>query len=355
MQLQHHTGLIHHEPGRSTLGLVLVAPCGGKAVHLVDYDGSILHTWTVLDGGVTFCAELLPNGNLWVNERAPVRKGVELTGSGFMREYNIDSEVVWEHHDPYQHHDAARLRGGGAAYLAYTDPDESITTSIHGGVPGSESPVGICGEVIREVDESGVVVWERHMHEFGTEQFPLHRNANRWSTGHTNTILELDDGNYLVSSKVLNLVLILDRQTSEITWHFKDDQMGGQHDAQILHNGNVLVFANGAYSRDLHHSQVWEIDPRTNEVVWKYKAKDNPQSFFSPHIGGAQRLVSGNTLVCEGAKGCIFEVTPDGDVVWEYICPDFNELPAAGFGKTNWLFRARHYAFDSPEVADFTP
>ena len=125
--------------------------------------------------------------------------------------------------------------------------------------------------------------------------------------------------------------------------------MGGQHDAQMLDNGNILIFANGAYSRDLHHSEVWEIDPATNDIVWRYAAKDNPQSFFSPHIGGCQRLSSGNTLICEGAKGCVFEVTPEGDIVWEYVSPFANETEI--FGKVNWLFRARHYAADGPELA----
>ncbi len=140
----------------------------------------------------------------------------------------------------------------------------------------------------------------------------------------------------------------IDPKTGEIVWHYQNDEMGGQHDAQMLENGNILIFANGAYASDLHHSQVWEIDPGTNEIVWRYRSKDNPQRFFSPHVGGCQRLASGNTLICEGAKGCVFEVTPDGDVVWEYVCPYFNEVP--GFGKLNWLFRARHYPPGSPEL-----
>lgn len=347
--LTHHTGVTFHDPSRSTPGYVLIAPCGSTEVYLTDYAGEVAHTWNTLAPGITFCSKLLPNGNLFVNERADVRKGVDLTGSGLMREYDANSNLVWEHHDPYQHHDMQRLPTGGAAYLAYTDAPAGIADTIVGGIEGSESPVGICGEVIREVDEGGAVVWERHLTEFGTNRFALHPNANRWSTGHTNTIVRLDDGNYLISSKVLNLLLIIDRETSEIAWHYQNDAMGGQHDAQPLDNGNLLCFANGAYSRDLHHSQVWEIDPRTNEVVWQYRSKDNPQSFFSPHIGGCQRLASGNTLVCEGAKGCVFEVTPDGDIVWEYICPTFSETP--GFGKINWLFRARHYAPGVPELA----
>jgi len=124
--------------------------------------------------------------------------------------------------------------------------------------------------------------------------------------------------------------------------------MGGQHDVQMLENGNILLFANGAYSADLHHSQVWELNPTTKRIVWRYRGKNNPQLFFSPHIGGCQRLASGNTLICEGAKGCIFEVTPDGDIVWEYVNPYTNF--AGEFGHVNWLFRARHYQLNALEL-----
>jgi len=346
--LAQKTGVTFQGAAQATGGYVLIAPCGGQVVYLIDYDGTVLHQWQVA-GGLTFWSELLPNGNLFVNERAEVRRGVALTGSGWMREYDRDSTLVWDYYDAYQHHDARRLETGGAVYLAYTELDARTQAQVQGGVPGSETDVGICGEAIREVDEEGRVVWERHMTEFGSAAFPLHRNASRWSTGHTNTVVPLPGDRYLISCKVLNLLLILDRPSDKIIWHYQNDEMGGQHDAQMLGNGNVLVFANGAYASDLHHSQVWEIAPKTNEVVWRYKARNNPQSFFSPHVGGAQRLASGNTLICEGAKGCLFEVTPEGDVVWEYVCPYFNETPP--FGQINWLFRARHYAADAPEVA----
>ena len=42
-------------------------------------------------------------------------------------------------------------------------------------------------------------------------------------------------------------------------------------------------------------------------------------SFFSPHMGGAQRLPGSETLICEGNKGCVFEVTPDGDIVRDFL------------------------------------
>jgi hypothetical protein len=88
------------------------------------------------------------------------------------------------------------------------------------------------------------------------------------------------------------------------------------------------------------------------EVTWDY-TDPAPISFFSPFMGGAERLWNGNTMVCESAFGRLFEVTPDGTLVWEYVIPDFNEYPSPlnSFikGSTNSCFRAHRYqASDVP-------
>src|SRR5258708_7871961 len=59
------------------------------------------------------------------------------------------------------------------------------------------------------------------------------------------------------------------------------------------------------------------VDPTTNAIVWKYQ-EPVATIFFSPMISKAQRLPIGNTLVNEGSFGRIFEVSRDGDVVWEF-------------------------------------
>ncbi len=341
-----NAGVTFHDTTRATPGLFLINPSEGGETFLVDYAGAIRHRWAVGKGVTNWCY-LLPNGNLFVNSRCDAPKGVALTVSGLMREYDWNGKVVWEHVDPWQHHDARRLPDG-AVYAAYTSMSAQEEARIAGGIAGSEPEGGMCGEVLREVDERGAVVWEWDCVQLGYDRFPLHRNSNRWSNGHSNTIQPLADGKYLVSSKSRNLIYIVERKSGALLWHYQNDAMGGQHDAQMLDNGNILLFANGTYAADLHHSQVWEIDPASNTIVWRYVAKKNPMSFFSPMIGGCQRLPSGNTLICEGAKGCLFEVTREGDVVWEYVCPHFSHHPM--FGQINWLFRARHYAVDGPEV-----
>ena len=58
----------------------------------------------------------------------------------------------------------------------------------------------------------------------------------------------------------------------------------------------------------------------SNQVVWYYRST-LPNSFYSQYISSAQRMPNGNTLINSGANGHFFEVTPEGEVVWEYINP----------------------------------
>jgi hypothetical protein len=129
---------------------------------------------------------------------------------------------------------------------------------------------------------------------------------------------------------------------SDITW-------GMQHDVQRINNGNFLFFANGLNTLTFPHSRIIELDPKTKKNVWQYKGSP-PLSFFSPHISGAQRLDSGNTLICEGGWGRFFEVTPDGEIVWEYISP--YEIEYLSGDTLNWVFRCYRYAEDSPQIGN---
>jgi hypothetical protein len=52
--------------------------------------------------------------------------------------------------------------------------------------------------------------------------------------------------------------------------------------------------------------------------AWSYS---DPGTFYSSFISGAQRLSNGNTLICSGAQGRIFEVTRERRMVWDYRNP----------------------------------
>jgi hypothetical protein len=120
-----------------------------------------------------------------------------------------------------------------------------------------------------------------------------------------------------------------------------NEKLFSQHDASWIKpgrpgEGDILVFNNGLNRPGNHYSTVDEIVPPVNDngeyylesgsaygpatQTWIYIGNP-PTSFYSSLFSGAERLVDGNTLICDGTEGRFFEVTPEGATVWEYTNP----------------------------------
>jgi hypothetical protein len=145
-----------------------------------------------------------------------------------------------------------------------------------------------------------------------------------------------------MSYNTLSTLVIVDRATGAVKWRWAD-QTSSQHNPTWLENGRVLVFDNGSRR---NYSRVIEVDRASSEIAWEYTGKPR-DSFFSMNVSGAQRLPNGNTLITEGRSGRLFEVTPDGTVVWEYINPSVCTHRGQ---RSRAVFRAYRYGVDSPEI-----
>jgi hypothetical protein len=120
-----------------------------------------------------------------------------------------------------------------------------------------------------------------------------------------------------------------------------DQKLYSQHNAHwilkgLAGAGHILLFNNGVERSDGSYSSVDELvlpvdsqgrylfKPGTacgpDRPVWSYTAPKK-DDFFSSFISGAQRLTNGNTLICSGANGTVFEVTPEKEIVWKYVNP----------------------------------
>ena len=344
------TGLTHHDPAASTPGFTIFTPLYVSRTYLLNMAGDAVHEWDIV-GTVTAYAQLLENGHLLVATKSPESAPPLQQAGGWIRELDWDGNTVWEYNDPYQHHDLRRLANGNTAYLAWELLPEEFAMRVQGGTPGSEHADGIWGDVIREVDPSGNLVFEwRAWEHLEIEAYPLHPDSNRHEFAHPNTLFPMADGNYLVCFRHIDLLIIVDRATGEITWSRHDPELGGPHDAQFLPNGNLLIFANRGGLRP-RGSAVIEFDHLTGEEIWAYWG--NPtHTFDSNFISGCQRLWSGNTLICEGLWGRIFEVTPAGEIVWEYVSPhSFHRTVGPSHGDVNFVFRAYRYQPDGSELA----
>ena len=132
--------------------------------------------------------------------------------------------------------------------------------------------------------------------------------------------------------------------------------------------GNILIFNNGI---GRGYSTINQIVPPVDTAgnytlsagaafgptspVWTYVSSP-PTNFYSAEISGAQRLPNGNTLICEGIKGNLFEVTAAGQTVWRYLCPVTSTImtqgdsipvdPARSDQLMNAVFRVSRYGTD---------
>lgn len=160
-----------------------------------------------------------------------------------------------------------------------------------------------------------------------------------------------------------------------------DQQLFAQHDLHWIPAGypgagNLLMFNNGRGRPDGDYSSVVEVTPPLmgngtyareqgkpfgpERATWEYTAPEK-KDFYSSFISGAQRLPNGNTLICQGADGTFFEVTPDKEIVWKYVNPVVGPEGGSHRGEnekpTNAVFRVYRHPVDHPAFAgkDLSP
>jgi hypothetical protein len=301
----------------------------------------------------------LSNGHLLLRAHPPRDPGITAGfpgGAAALLELDWDSQVVWEYRNPMMHLDFERLPNGNTLVLQWSILTPELTSAIHGGYKRDDDPDQMLGDMVSEVTNNGTVVWEwRSWEHLSLEVDVICPLENRREWTHQNAVNVTAGGDMLVSFRKTSTVGIVDRASGAFRWKWGPGVISHQHYPVMLDNGNVLLFDNGShgYGLGVTCSRVIEVDPATNDIAWDYRG-DPPFAFYSPVISGAERLPNGNTLICEGSAGRLFEVTANKEVVWEYINPFFTvgAVPSGGgpLDMGNSVFRAHRYGPDHPAL-----
>jgi outer membrane protein assembly factor BamB len=308
-----------------------------------------------------------------------------------------EDETVWA---ARQHHDWQREGSPVGYYAPGAEPasDRGRTLILaHKNVHNPDvSDKRLEDDYLLEVDWEGNVLWDwlasDHVDEFGfsgdarnaiyrSAAYNEARDSVDWL--HINSATYVgpnrwyDDGderfhpdNVIISSRNANFIAIVAR-SGDVVWRIGPDfratpaqleigQIIGQHHPHVIPEGlpgagNLLVFDNGgragygvgnptapdgAQTVSRFDSRVLEIDPTTLDIVWEYSIGGQESfRFFSQYVSSAQRLPNGNTMINEGNGGRIFEVTADGDIVWEYVNPYASD-------ETSRIYRAYRVPYD---------
>ena len=345
-----------YRPDKTYNGFTLFTPMTASPSNtwLIDMQGRLVHRWK-LPGWVRMQAVLLPTGNLlyavW-NPEGPFRE-LPFAG-GEIIEADWDGNIVWRYAERFMDsHDWIRLKNGNTLIQKYVAVPKKIAAKVKGGIAGSEREGVMYGYCLQEITPDRKVAWEWLTYEhLDPELDSITALCPRCFWPLWNSIYEMPDGNIITCSPYTDNLTIIDKTTGDIKWRWGKGIISFAHNPTMLDNGNILVFNNGRYGPTPTHSRVMEVNPTTNEVEWEYKA-DNPVDFYSNYIGGCERLPNGNTLICEGSMGRFFEVTPSGEMVWEYIVPFYARHAVAGWGGidiglSSATFRAHRYGPDYP-------
>lgn len=375
------SGLTKYDPGKAYKGYTLYTSLTGDGtVYLIDMTGKPVHKW---DMGIApgMYGRLLPNGNLFYSGRTSSGYGGDsyhMSGKGgAIIEADWKGNKISRTEISSVHHDQIKLPNGNIMAFAWEPVPSTKKALVKGGVPGTEFPDGtIMEEVVVEVDVKGNKVWSwRASDHMNFNDYPVCPENDRLEWLHANAIDYLPADNpvtgkegFMLSLRHPSTVIIVEKATGNVVWRYggcipgEFGKLGAQHDSHVIPKGlpgagNILIFDNGLNLPSvpastlywgMGHSRVIELD-KNKKVVWMYEHKDvgwkfeniPPKwKFNSPYIAGAQRLPNGNTLICEGGTARIFEVTRDGEIVWEFINPDRKAV-----------FRAYRYGPDFPGFA----
>jgi hypothetical protein len=346
-------GLVYRDKAKSCGGYTLFSPVRGHHADLLDPEGRIVHQWHHPEG--IQHVKWLSNGRLLVQSLPPdSAEGAEHIGgsAGALLELDEDGKVVWEYRDPYMHHDYQRLANGNTLVIRWAKLPADITARVRGGHVASGDPDWMWGDVVTEIDPGGSVVrewrsWE-HLSTDHHVKCPL-ESRKEWT--HLNSIEITTGGDWLLSFRLTSTIAIVDAQTGDVRWRWGTDVLSHQHHATELEDGHILVFDNGCHRREMpSFSQIIEIDREGDKIVWRYQGEPI-LAFYSFMISGCERLPNGNTLITEGATGRLFEITPEGETVWEFVSPWI--LPSR-FGPTSAVFRAYRIARGDPRLTGLT-
>jgi hypothetical protein len=413
-------GLVTNEQSASP-GYTLYSPLEMKRTYLVDLDGKVAHTWRhSTQPGLN--QYLLEDGTLVRAGRLKLKGPFEdAKGQGGRVEaVDWDGNLLWRfdyaNDQVMQHHDVEPLPNGNVLFLAW-ERKSAAEARAAGRDPKLLREGEVWPDTVIEYDPRAqqIVwtwsVWDHLIQDHDATKanygdvaaHPEKIDLNFAAVGdgeadwnHANSI----DYNPALDQIVLSLrshseVWVIDHGVStedargpagDLLFRTGDPanyrkgkvaerELFAQHDAHWITDGltgagSILVFNNGV-AKKRQYSTVDEITPvvengqyvkddngvfmASTERVYPNNRKDRD---FAALVSGTQRLPNGNTLITYGPFGRIFEVDPDGRVVWDYVNPHYTvrkdtpTINTTGFEiKPWWTFQAERYAPDYPGLA----
>jgi len=299
-------------------------PLSDQDLLILSNDGSSVFHRKV--NGVATDFKLQPNGNLTYYDNG---------GRAF---YELDKNYAlvdsFRCGNGYQtdNHELQILPNGHVLLLGLDPEIVDMSRIVSGGNPQAT----VIGNVIQELDQNRTVVFQWRTFDHFQITDATHENllASTIDYVHANAIEKDNDGNLLISSRHLDEITKIDRQTGDIIWRwggknnqftFVDDPIGFSHQHSIRRtpDGTLILFDDGNFHAPRFSRAVeYSVDEQAKSATLAWQFRHSPD-VFGFAMGSVQRLPNGNTLIGWGmGSPAVTEVRPDGSVAYELRLPD---------------------------------
>jgi hypothetical protein len=358
-------------------GYTLYFPQGGTKAYLVDLSGSPIHTWTFTSTYKTCYSTYLLSGGVLL--RTVAKQGTFFGGgpvSGEVQKVDWDGNILWDFvystQDYCSHHDIHAMPNGNVLLIAYERKTAAQVTQA-----GCSQSIEMWPDKIVEIQPSGTnggtIVWEWHAWDhlvqehdptksnYGVvadhpELLNINYNTSRdWM--HMNGVDYNEELDQIVfSSHALNEIYVIDHSTTvaEAASHSGGNsgkggdflyrwgnpsayQAAGITDFNVVHDAHWVPADNPCFPNALsgynnkggaggktcvdiikppYNGYNYTLTPGSAYAPATYDWRNTYSGNMSQDNGNSQQLPNGNTLVCIGMSGFIYEIDSNQNQVW---------------------------------------
>ena len=345
-------GVMLVKPDGVMPGARLVAHNRTEAV-LMTVDGKELYRWSMP-------LHAIPGQEKWKDEAGYINwryvhllEGGELLvvyENAFTTPYGLgivkldkDSNVLW-YYDGHTHHHLSVAEDGSIYAL-----EQQIQDVVPEGYPDIITPfydeyvihLSPDGKLLERVsimeavlnsDHAYLVKYMRYMKHKRDEDFMHPNKAEVLSAAQAAALPDAKPEDVLISIREVDAIAVLDMQNKRLRWAMQGAWYH-QHDPDVLPDGTIMLFDNqglSAVNDTVERSRIVTVDPATSQILWQYPTSDDVP-FYSMIRGGQEQLPNGNILITESSAGRAIEITADGEVVWEYLSPELQQVEANSY------------------------
>lgn len=323
-------------------------------VVMYDHDG--LPVWYYIHGpyndrGGAVSTEFLDSSNTVLIGPTGLTQQIENPQDVPPREVDLAGNTIWEGPtnvppDEQLSHHVSKLSNGNYLLLRWMKAEGEPTDAR-----------------LEEVTPNNQVVWDWNLYDFYTP--PEDWSSTDWGTVdwcHANSAtVDIENDEVYLSCRWLGLFKTkynYDNNNPELEYHLPaiynssgegdmafvppESRFNDIHDPEIHDNGTIMFFDNDGWNYyptapGGYHSRILEFavneDTKEADLVWEFPGTFEgldpwfTDEFYCPYWGDANRLENNNVLVAAGVRRAgsishVFEVTNDGEVVWDFTLPE---------------------------------